>query len=333
MSDLEHDLARVEDLEATSQKSVEDLENEIGNGLKEHEDAIKSMNLKIQQKKDATKARKERNLEMQSRADAIKDQMDGLRDRLKELRETYPSAEETMEKEAELLSQAYKEKGALLESVESLKTSQTELQEQVVAVRAEIEETCSSTKAILQEESQRRQEMEDVVLGQEKANKELQELEKAYMDLSDNRVRSRTQLGTDIETLQTSIDAKKKGVASLQERVVSNQAVLDRFKENWSTEKASMEAELSDLKRKAATTQENWKAVKAEIVVAREKEENHVEKVQKIEETRVAKETIVALLSGTINIPVWFFVLCYLPILTIFLEFCSVDQSTLSWSL
>ena len=298
MSALEQELASAQDMEATTKTHAQGLENEIGANGKDHAATMESAKLKIQQAVDATIAGRERGKEMQSTVDKAKDQVSVLRDRLKDLQNADPSIEAMAQKETESLEQTHKDKEVLLASIEALKLSQSDLHKQVETVRKEIEDTSQATKAVLQEQLQRRQGMEKVVLELEEANKELQELEKAYSDLTDNRVRSRTQSDTDTSALQTEIDAKLKEIATLEDLVHAKQASLEQFKEEWYIIKVAEETKLADLKREAATAQETLKSIKSEVEVARATEEHHPEKLQKIEEARVARETVAVLLEG-----------------------------------
>ena len=298
MSALEEELASAQDTEATTKTHAQGLENEISTNLKNHATVMESTSLKIQQAVDATKAGQERGKEMQSAVDKAKDQVSVLRDRLKELQSNNPSVEVVAEQEAESLAQAHKDKENLEASIESLNLSQTDLQKQEETFRNKIEDTTKATQAVLETQLQRRQGMEMVVLELEVANKELQELEKAYSDLTENRVRSRKQSDTDTTALQTAIDAQLKEIATLEDLVLAKQASLNQFKEEWPIEKAVAETELDDLKREAATAQEVLKSIKAEVEVARAAEKHNPEKLQKIEETRVAKEMVAVLLTG-----------------------------------
>ena len=300
MGALEQELANAQHMEATTSTHAQGLEQEIEASLKAHTEGMEATSQKIQQVSKEKEARKARGSEMQSTIDKVKQQVNALRDRLNQLQgdKTTASIESTLQKEDEALSLACKEKLALLESIKSLKTNETELQKQEESARLEIRDTVKATQLERTLQADRRKGMEKVVAELDEANQELQELEKAYSDLTDNRVRSRTQSNTDTTALQEAIETQTKQVAALRDQVSAQQLSINRLNEEWPEEKVKKEAELDNLKRDAEVAQNALNSAKADVEIAMSTEEHHPKKLEQIERTKAAKAEVAALLKG-----------------------------------
>jgi len=184
-------------------------------------------------------------------------------------------------------------------SIESLKTKIAEAKQKEKSMRAMITDLTANSHEVQMAQTERRKELEQTLPRLQEAKEKLKELETAYNNLTEARVRSQNRAYHESKELQKMIKAKKMTIQQMKMQMNPKTLELQDLKSDWSEEESELKEKMNSLKGNLESVREKLSRLcEEEKIVLSTDPADLLETHKCIENAKVASASVAALLKG-----------------------------------